>query len=123
MNTTATGTCGKCGGSGKLLAFSHIANGECFTCNGAGTVTAYSRQAPQLSEAERIAVADETALALVRVAAAILSRGLAWEDTTEAYMEPQNYRAIVSECSPSVRRECNAALRNLMARGLRVVSK
>jgi DnaJ-class molecular chaperone len=31
-------TCPKCGGSGTLHQYAHIANGECFHCNGTGEV-------------------------------------------------------------------------------------
>ena len=31
-------TCPKCGGSGTLHQYAHIANGQCFHCNGTGEV-------------------------------------------------------------------------------------
>lgn len=31
--------CHKCGGTGYIAAFAHIANGDCFTCKGTGKVT------------------------------------------------------------------------------------
>jgi hypothetical protein len=34
-----TYNCYKCGGSGKIGAFTHIENGTCFTCGGAGTLS------------------------------------------------------------------------------------
>jgi DnaJ-class molecular chaperone len=30
--------CGKCDGSGKIRAFSHIENGSCFQCGGTGVI-------------------------------------------------------------------------------------
>ncbi len=37
--TVSTCTCPKCGGSGKLPHYSHIANGDCFACGGTGKIT------------------------------------------------------------------------------------
>ena len=31
-------TCPRCGGTGKLVWFSHVYNGDCFKCNGSGTL-------------------------------------------------------------------------------------
>jgi hypothetical protein len=36
MKLVSTHTCIKCGGSGKINRFSHIANGTCFQCMGVG---------------------------------------------------------------------------------------
>lgn len=38
--TTQAGrvTCGRCGGDGRLVAFSHVKGGVCFQCEGLGTV-------------------------------------------------------------------------------------
>ena len=51
-NTTKSGGCGKCGGTGTIRGFSHIDNGRCFACGGTGTAkaspTRRGRPAPRI---------------------------------------------------------------------------
>lgn len=51
---TATMSCGKCGGLGKIRAFSHIANGDCFDCGGTGRLKAIQIAAPALTEYQKV---------------------------------------------------------------------
>ena len=37
-NTAAPKACPKCGGSGKIDHFRHVANGDCFKCAGSGVL-------------------------------------------------------------------------------------
>lgn len=51
---TQTGNCPKCGGSGRIQAFSHIASGDCFMCGATGVVAAgREEKKPALNEETR----------------------------------------------------------------------
>lgn len=36
--TRSTETCGRCGGSGRLHCYAHVANGVCYGCGGSGRI-------------------------------------------------------------------------------------
>jgi len=47
-------TCWKCDGSGKIRAYSHIANGECFACAGLGYKVVNANHKPSTLYAVKI---------------------------------------------------------------------
>ena len=61
--TERTRRCHKCGGKGKLLAYSHIANGRCSACLGTGRLE-YRAKPQQPTMAEHIADLNERLAAL-----------------------------------------------------------
>lgn len=78
MSTTTTSdvirrSCPKCGGSGKIRAFAHIAGGDCFDCSGDGyLVTTVARERRRQSAAARRAAkaeADREARQAARITA------------------------------------------------------
>lgn len=110
--------CGKCDGTGRLRAFSHIEQGACFQCKGTGKVDAKSRpteSARTESPAEKHRRIEQS---LWRwYGAAESERGhnrVAWASVVGDYPDTaQHVGWLLAEASADVRRDYSAKFKRL----------